>query len=315
MEILLTNTMNFAPFLIIVAATLWALDGLLRQSLYGMSAPTLIFFEHLLGFLLIALFATHKFRGMILSRREVTALFAVSFLSGVIGTLFFTKALLAVGFIPFSVAILIQKLQPIFAIGLALMIGHERIPVRSYFFIAVALLAGYFVTFPHGVAMAPAGQREAVLYALIAAAAWGTSTNFSKYLLKNHHPEVITMLRFGLTMLMIGVGLVLIPGWTEGFRVPMMKEWLYLLTIAFSTGLLAMYIYYRGLRSVPVHVSAILELTWPIVAIIVDYVANGTLLAPSQYLATVVLIGAMYMVTHLAHIKGVKNLAQTEKSL
>ena len=252
---------------------------------------------------------------MYLTRREVLSLGVVSLLSGVIGTLFFTMALASVGFMPFSIAILIQKLQPIFAIGLALLIGHERIPKWSYFFMGTALLAGYFVSFPHGVGAAPAGQIHAALYALIAAAAWGSSTNFSKYLLKNHHPEVITMLRFGITMLIIALGLVLIPDWRDGFRIPEVKEWGYLLAIACSTGLIAMYIYYRGLKSVPVHVSAILELTWPIVAIVVDYFVNGTILTLSQYMATVVLIASMYMVSHLSHIKGVKNLAQTEKSL
>ncbi len=58
-------------------------------------------------------------------------------------------ALGAVNYIPFSVAILIQKFQPIFAIGLAMIIGHERIPKLSYLFIAIALGAGYFVTFPN----------------------------------------------------------------------------------------------------------------------------------------------------------------------
>ncbi len=163
--------------------------------------------------------------------------------------------------------------------------------------------------------MASDGQREAVLYALIAAAAWGSSTNISKYLLRNHHPEVITMLRFGITMLIVGLLIVLIPEWRMDFRIPTSREWWYLLAIAFSTGLVALYIYYRGLRSVPVHVSAILELTWPIVAVALDYIVNGTILTLSQYLAGIVLIGSMYIVTHLAHIKGVKNLAQTEKSL
>ena len=123
------------------------------------------------------------------------------------------------------------------------------------------------------------------------------------------------MLRFGITVLIIGAGLILIPDWRDGFRVPVSGEWKYLLAIALSTGLVAMYIYYRGLRSVPVHVSAILELTWPIVAIIVDYFMNGTIFTVSQYIATALLIASMYMVSHLSHIKGVKNLAQTEKSL
>ena len=147
--------------------------------------------------------------------------------------------------------------------------------------------------------MASDGQREAVLYALIAAAAWGSSTNISKYLLRNHHPEVITMLRFGITMLIIALGLLVIPEWRNGFRIPTSTEWLYLLAIACSTGLVAMYIYYRGLKSTPVHVSAILELTWPIIAVIVDYFVYDTVFSLSQYIAMAVLIGSMYMVTHL----------------
>ena len=78
---------------------------------------------------------------MTLTRREMLSLGGVSLLSGVIGTLFFTKALLAVGFIAFSVAILVQKLQPVFAIGVAVMIGREHIPKKSYLFMAIALVA------------------------------------------------------------------------------------------------------------------------------------------------------------------------------
>ena len=77
-------------------------------------------------------------------------------------------ALAAVGYIPMSVAILIQKLQPIFAIGVAIIIGKEKIPKLSYLFIVLALVAGYFVTFPNGVTDSPDGQKEmlAALYAL-----------------------------------------------------------------------------------------------------------------------------------------------------
>ena len=80
---------------------------------------------------------------------------------------------------------------------------------------------------------------------------------------------------------------------------------MYLFFIAFSTGLVAMYIYYRGLKSVPVHVSAILELTWPIVAVIVDYFVYHTVFSVSQYFAMVVLIGSMFMVTRLSHRRAI----------
>jgi drug/metabolite transporter (DMT)-like permease len=84
---------------------------------------------------------------------------------------------------------------------------------------------------------------------------------------------------------------------------PTGNEFLSLFAIAFSTGLVAMYIYYRGLKTVPVHVSAILELTWPIIAVIVDYFIFDTVLHWTQYVAVLFLIGSMYMVTR--HSKNV----------
>ena len=155
-------------YMIIVAAMLWAIDGLLRRSLYGLPPSTLIFFEHIIGFLLIAPFAIRAYKKAHFTSKEKKSLVLVSLLSGVIGTLLFTMALGAVGFIAFSVAILIQKLQPIFAIGLALIIGVEKIPKLSYLFILLALTAGYFVTFPDGVSVSPDGQKQmlAALYAL-----------------------------------------------------------------------------------------------------------------------------------------------------
>jgi drug/metabolite transporter (DMT)-like permease len=300
--------MKYWPLLIVIAATLWALDGLLRRSLYGLPAPTLIFFEHLIWFVLIAPFVWREFRNIRLTKKEKSSLFAVSLLSWVIGTLLFTMALAAVGFIPFSVAILIQKFQPIFAIGVAILIGKESIPRQSYLFILLALIAGYFVTFPDGVSSSPDGQKQmlAALYALWAAAAWGISTNFSKHLLKNHTPEVVTFMRFTLTTIIILVGLFLIPSWHAGFRMPGGTEWMRLFFIALSTGLVAMYIYYRGLKSVPVHVSAILELTWPIIAVVVDYFVYGTVFSLSQYIAIIVLIGSMYRVSRLSHTKSIE---------
>ena len=40
------------PVLIIIAALLWAFDGLIRQHLYTLPPITIIFFEHLIGFII-----------------------------------------------------------------------------------------------------------------------------------------------------------------------------------------------------------------------------------------------------------------------
>ncbi len=73
--------MYLSSFLIVIAAALWAVDGLLRRSLYGLPPSTLIFFEHIIGFLLVFPFAYKSFRQINLTNKEKSAIFTVSLLS------------------------------------------------------------------------------------------------------------------------------------------------------------------------------------------------------------------------------------------
>src|SRR5689334_3191069 len=110
---------TYGPLLIVFAAILWGVDGVLRRSLYTLPPITIVFFEHLIGALLIAPFFLPKLWKEKLSRKEWWAILFVSLMSGVLGTLWFTTALAKTNFIPFSVVFLLQKLQPIFTIGTA----------------------------------------------------------------------------------------------------------------------------------------------------------------------------------------------------
>src|SRR3989344_2210017 len=123
--------MSYGPLLIFIAAVLWDLDGILRRSLYGLPPITIVFFEHLIGLIIIAPFLWKAWTRETLTRKEWGVLGVVALLSGVLGTLFFTTALLKVNFIPFSVVFLIQKLQPIFAVGMAWVVLGERAPARG----------------------------------------------------------------------------------------------------------------------------------------------------------------------------------------
>src|SRR3990167_750632 len=143
--------MSYGPLLIFIAAVLWGLDGILRRSLYSLPPITIVFFEHLIGLIIIAPFLWKAWSKEELAKKEWYALGVVALLSGVLGTLFFTTALLKVSFISFSVVYLIQKLQPVFAVAMAWIVLGER-PTRQYLpWAALALVAGYFVTFPSGI--------------------------------------------------------------------------------------------------------------------------------------------------------------------
>lgn len=290
--------MSYGPLLIFIAAILWGLDGILRRSLYGLPPITIVFFEHVIGLIILAPFLFRAWKSETLEKKEWYALGVVALLSSVLGTLFFTTALLKVNFIPFSVVFLIQKLQPIFAVAMAWVILKETPTPRYMLWAALALVAGYFVTFPMGVVNFAEGGAHvtAAFFALLAAIAWGGSTAFSRYTLLGHSNTFIAGIRFLLTVpiaLVFVVALGAAPSLTEVSLV----QYGYLALIAFTTGMAALWVYYRGLRTTPVRVATIVELAFPATAVIIDYFLYGVALHWSQYLAALVLLGAMYMIS------------------
>lgn len=290
----------YGPLYIFIAAVLWGLDGILRRSLYDLPPITIVFFEHLIGLAIIAPFLWKARSVEKLEKREWCALGIVALLSGVLGTLFFTTALLKVNFIPFSVVFLIQKLQPVFAVAMAWVVLRER-PTSNYIlWAALALLAGYFVTFPMGaVNFADGGAHiTAALFAFAAAVAWGSSTALSRFALLSHSNTFVTGMRFLLTV-PIALVFAFMLGASETLMRVTATQYGYLMLIALSTGMLALWVYYRGLRTTPVRISAVVELAFPMTAVVIDYFLYGVMLHWSQYLAAVVLLYAMYQVSAL----------------
>ena len=122
---------NYGPLLIIIAASMWAFDGIIRRSLFTLPSITIVFYEHLFGAVILLPYFIRTFNKEGLTRKEFFLLLFISMFSGVLGTLWFTTALLKTSFISFSVVYLIQKLQPIFAISAAAIVLKEKI-TKSY---------------------------------------------------------------------------------------------------------------------------------------------------------------------------------------
>lgn len=285
------------PALIVIAAILWAVDGVIRRSLFSLPPMTIVFFEHFIGFLLFMPWLIKAAKKEPLTQRDWMIAGAVSLLSSLFGTLWFTTALVKVNFISFSVVFLLQKLQPLFAISSASLLLKEKI-TRAYGQWAVlALVAAYFVTFPNGVInlATGAGTVVAALYAVGAAAAWGTGTTLSKMLLKNNSEQMATGLRFGITTVLSLVGVFLI-GQGESLTAITGSQLSRFIFIALSTGMVALYIYYRGLKQTEAKVATILELTFPLLAVFIDMFLYKSYLQPTQYIAALVLIFAIYKI-------------------
>jgi len=290
------------PVLIIFAALLWAFDGLIRQHLYVLPPITIIFFEHLIGFILLSPFVYKLVLEAKLSKRDWWLTVFIAGLSGVLGTIWFTTALGKVQYITISVVFLLQKLQPIFAITTASIFLKEKLDKRYIKWALLAVVSAYFVTFANGHVNLTTGTGTAIatLYALGAAFAWGSSTTFSKMLLRNVNFRVSTFYRFLFTLI-IALPFVLLygHGQDEALAIPSTSQFGLLALIAVSTGMVALLIYYKGLAKTPVHISTILELTFPFIAILLDFVVNGTVLSLSQWTAAIVLVFSIYKISKL----------------
>jgi len=207
-----------------------------------------------------------------------------------------------VHFISISVVFLLQKLQPIFAIATATIFLKEKFDNRYIKWALLAVVAAYFVTFKNGYVNFATGEGTivAALYALGAAFAWGSSTTFSKMLLGKIDAKVSTFYRFLFTLI-IALPFLLLFGRAGGgsLAVPTASQFGFLLLIAVSTGMVALLIYYKGLAKTPVHISTILELTFPFIAIILDMIVNHTMLSFTQWAAAIVLVYSIYQIAKL----------------
>jgi drug/metabolite transporter (DMT)-like permease len=310
------------PIFIIIAATLWAFDGLIRQHLYTLPPITIIFFEHLFGLIILFPFVAKLVFKTRFTKREFWLLVLISTLSGLLGTLWFTTALGKVQFISLSVVFLLQKLQPLFAITSASILLKEKWEAGYWRWAILALVSAYFVTFPNGVVNLEtgAGTALAALYALGAAFAWGTSTTFSKMLLgpvRGHvrtqgaspedrgaatsngiEPKIATFFRFLFTTIIV-LPVLLLFGYGSSLSTPTLTQFGLFVLIAVSTGMVALLIYYKGLAKTPVHISTILELTFPFIAILLDRIVNNTTLSLTQWLAAFALVWSIYKISRL----------------
>lgn len=288
------------PILIIIAAFLWALDGVIRRYLYTLPPITIIFFEHLIGLIILSPFIFKYIIKTQLTKREWWLLVLISVLSGLLGTLWFTTALLKVHFISFSVVFLLQKLQPIFAITTATIFLKEKFNRKYIIWAILAMASAYFVTFPNGIVNLETGEGTiiAALYALGAAFAWGSSTTFSKMLLGKVRAEVSTFYRFLFTII-LALPIILIFGYSSSLSSVTLPQFGLFALIAVSTGMVALVIYYKGLAKTPVHISTILELTFPFIAILIDMKLYHAVLTPIQWISACLLVFSIYQIARL----------------
>ena len=294
-----------APLLVVIAASLWAVDGIvLRPSLYSLPVPLVVFVESAVVAILLSPFFIKRFSSLKqLKKKDWLAFFGVALLGGAIGTMAITKALFYVNFVNLSVVILLQKLQPVFAISLATIFLKEKLPKEFFLWAGLAIVGAYFMTFGTTLPNFSTGDKTtiATLFALLAAFSFSSSTVLSKRALRNVDYEMGTYLRFLFAMIIM---LIIAASTGDILSLPEIttKQIIIFLIIAFTTGGAAIFLYYYGLKKISASVASICELAFPLTAVVLEYFVHGNILSPVQW------IGAAILLISILRVSGIKIL-------
>ena len=288
---------------VIIAASLWAVDGIvLTPLLYSLPVTLVVFIESIVVALLLTPFFKKYFTQIkTLAPKDWLAFIGVALFGGAIGTMAITRALFYVDFVNLSIVVLIQKMQPIFAIALAGIILKEKLEKEFFIWAGVAIISAYIMTFGFSFPNLDTGSKTtlAALFALLAAASFGSSTVLSKLALRNVSYEVGTYLRFSLTAIIM-LTIVLSSGTIASINQVTNTQILVFTIIAFTTGGPAIFLYYYGLKNISASIATICELAFPLVAVVLEYFVHGNILSPVQW------IGAAFLLLSILRISGLK---------
>jgi len=293
---------NFSALFVVIAAILWGIDGIvLRPSLYSLPVPFVVFTG--CAIVTIILFPVliknfHFIRS--LSKNDLIAFFAVALIGEAVGTMAITKALFYVNYINLSIVILIQKLQPVFALLLASILLKEKLNKQFFIWGGIAIAGAYLMTFGYSFPNFNTGDKTAIaaLFAFVAAFSFGSSTVLSKIALKNVSFEVGTYLRFAFAaviLLFISIG----TGDFNSFGSVTATQWIVFALVALLTGGPAIFLYYYGLKRISASIATICELAFPLTAVILEYIIHKNILSPVQWFGAAILFTGIIKVSSL----------------
>lgn len=275
-------------WIVALATAMWGTDALWRMPL-ATSLPTgsVVFWEHVIIVGLLAPFLPRALRAFTACRpRERFAILVLGAGSSALATTLFTMAFQAGD--PVTPLVL-QKLQPIFAAAAAFVLLNERLRGRYFAFAVPALLGAWLLAFPDPLDVR-VSQLMPALLAVGAAILWSAGTVLGRMVSSQMSSQDVTTLRFAIglptaTLLLFAQGDPIAVGWGNAPG---------LVLLAVIPGLLALRLYYHGLRTTPAARAALAELSFPATAAIIGVGVLGEELSATQWtgFALVVLIVA-----------------------
>jgi drug/metabolite transporter (DMT)-like permease len=284
----------FGPVLVAAGAFLWATDSIWRSQVVGHYPATfIVFFNHLICLTITLPLLLRRWRVLgTLRAQDWAALLYIAVCGSALAMVLFTRAFAATS--NYTIPILIQKLQPVFAILLARWLLKERLGPRFGLWATLAAVGAYLVSFGATNAFTALSQAELepVLNALAAAVIWGGTTVAGRHLLGRVDGPFVTAARFSLASVALLVLVVAQDGlapmttaWGRDFRPFAM--------MALFSGMLPLLIYYIGLKRTRASVASLAELAFPVGAIAINWLVLATPMSAAQLAGAALLLTAV----------------------
>ena len=291
---------KYSPLIIFLSSLLWAGDAPFREPLLvgGLAASFISFLEHLINSV-VCLPGLIKTRAQFKSvtAKQWMGLIYIGAGSSALGALLYVDAAVAMNY-NFTVAALLQKLQPIFAITLAVIFLKEKLYPKFWMFAIPALIGAYWVTFgfasPHAL-LSSAGKVSIIgpILALLAAMLWAGGTVVGRSLMQGLELQFVNGMRFVFGFLFLLVYIIVAKHWQFSLMSPFF--WRNVLIIALLTGFFALLLYYYGLKNTPASVATLMELGYPLALTVVNWKFLGITLSAWQIVGALVLLASVTM--------------------
>ena len=282
---------------IMIACFTWALDTLIRYPLLGSgySALQIVLIEHLTLVVIVSPILW-RYRSVFrhLSRNSLLCLFFIGGVGSAIGTLAFTEAF---RYLNPTVVILLQKLQPIVAILLAYWFLKERIEGQFIRWAAIILSGSFIMMWPDLRLLSDAqwhysSDSMSLLkgygFTLVAVAAWGAATVCGKYLSHQNVPANAIMSGRFVAGLLVLLPLAMVQ--SDSLISIESVDLSLIVVMALLSGLIGMWFYYRGLKTVPAQLATLAELSFPVFAAAINWFFLDKSLTTYQVVGAAILI-------------------------
>jgi len=271
-------------------AALWGTDTVFRRPLATTLDPTrIVLYEHvILSVVVLPILVRGRAYITKISSRSWFALLGIAWIGSALSTVLFTMAIRSGS--P-TTAVLLQKVQPLFAIALARVLLGERWPIRFAWIVATAILGSYLVAFGNADPFASSATAVVVPagLALAAAAGWGFATVLGRIAGAEIPFELLTALR-----LTCALPALFVAAWFTGqTNVPPASQLLRVVWVALVPGFAALMLYYLGLRDTPASKATIAELAFPATAALLNWSILGVQTSLLQWIGFAIIWSAI----------------------